>query len=117
MASRSINGTTVGSHQFAAREFGIVLGTLLGCAAIASMFIFFYRRSRTPRQEQHNMQRLFRARRWKSKKSDVVVLREMEDSLKLDLLTSLDRSTSTRTSVRVRREYGWKNFEDYDYED
>jgi hypothetical protein len=100
----------------AAREFGIVLGTLLGCAAIASMLIFLYRRSRTPRREPLNMQRLFRERRWKSKKGDVVVFGETEDVLKLNLLRSLDRSTSTSTSVRVRREYGWKNFEDYDYE-
>jgi hypothetical protein len=105
----------VGSHLSTAREFGIILGTLLGCAAVASMLVFLYRWRRTPRPERLNMQRLFRARRRKSKRSGVVVIQETEDVLKLDLVSSLDRSTSR--SVRVRREYGWKNLEDYDYDD
>lgn len=62
----------------------------------------------------------YRARRQKSKisskNSSMVGLTEERDditSMELDYVPSLD----TKSAVRARRDSGWKNFEDYDYDD
>lgn len=117
-------GVGTGSHGLSTgHKIVIALGTLFGCAFLAGMLIFLYilvHRRQPTRRLQFGMLQRYRARRQKSKisskNSSMVGLTEERDditSMELDYVPSLD----TKSAVRARRDSGWKNFEDYDYDD
>jgi hypothetical protein len=108
------DGSVFGSHGLSTgRKIGIALGTLFGCAAIAGMLVFLYRRRHPSRQKRLGLLRLYRTHRRGSKNSSMVGLTDTEDGMKLDSVPSLSKSQS----MDSRRESVWKNLEDYDYDD
>jgi hypothetical protein len=96
------------SHSSTARNLGLGLGLSLFAALLAIFGVFLYRR-----RMRLAAPRFFATRRQhKRHRSGIPPALSSSDGsgMKLGLIPSFT------TSVRVRREPGWKNLEDYDYD-
>jgi len=111
--------TSAGSHGLSTgRKVVIALGSLFVCAFLAGVLVLLYillRRRQPACRLKFSMLRLHRPHRRRSENSSMVGLTETpDDMMELDSIPSFDKTTS---AVRARRDSGWKNLEDYDYDD
>jgi hypothetical protein len=123
---RSIVSHSRGSST--GRKLGIAFGTLFGCAflvgLLAAFYLFFYRR-RQSRVDVSWRGPYLRHRRMRRGNDDdnngggrnMIVARNTGDLIMLDFMpSSLGMTKGVRASA-PRESGGWKNLEDYDYDD
>ncbi|KAH9957083.1 hypothetical protein BC827DRAFT_1227395 [Russula dissimulans] len=123
---RSIVSHSRGSST--GRKLGIAFGTLFGCAflvgLLAAFYLFFYRR-RQSRVDVSWRGPYLRHRRMRRSNDDdnngggrnMIVARNTGDLIMLDFMpSSLGMTKGVRASA-PRESGGWKNLEDYDYDD
>ncbi|KAF8268472.1 hypothetical protein EI94DRAFT_1150399, partial [Lactarius quietus] len=112
-SSGTYSPTSFSSHSSTARKLGLGLGLSLFAALLVLAGVFFYRR-----RMRLGTPLLFATRRQhKRHRSSIVLPPASNDGgagLKLDFIPSFGGVGSK--SVRARREPGWKNLEDYDYD-
>lgn len=103
------NGTfSLSSHSSTARKLGLALGLSLFAALFIVLGAFFYRR-----RMRQGAPRFFATRRQHKRRASGMPQAVSSDGvgMKLDFIPSFGT-----TSKRSKREPGWKNLEDYDYE-
>ncbi|KAH9173652.1 DUF1793-domain-containing protein [Lactarius sanguifluus] len=108
ISANSGSSSTLASHgSSAARKLGLALGCSLFAALLVIFAVLFYRRRMRTR--------LYATRRG-HKRHRSMIPAESESGggmMKLDFIPSFGASSK---SVRARREPGWKNLEDYEYD-
>ncbi len=109
--STNVGSSALSSHgSSTARKLGLALGCSLFAALLVLLGVLLYRR-----RLRLGAARLFAARR-QHKRHRSMAPAESEGGggmMKLDFIPSFGASSK---SVRARREPGWKNLEDYDYD-
>ncbi|KAI9507330.1 hypothetical protein F5148DRAFT_1205922 [Russula earlei] len=97
------------------QKLGIAFGSLFGCALLAGLLVALFLFLRRRRRARHNLylRRVYLGRR--RRRSNANDMAATGDSVSLDFMPSLGMSKSMEAESELS--CGWKNLEDYEYED